>query len=243
VRRNGDEAWRAAERAWLAAPDDPDLGAAFIRAWARAGEPGDRALEGPYVEAWQRAGAPGRDPRKHPLPGDVVEALTDRGWASPRPELRRYEVIPYRRPVVSDMRTPDHDLVSRRLLVGTPGQYAYGGGPITQDTIKLPSWRAWARSGHVVRRMPGPVPERPPCPCGSGKAVKAKGCAHCERATCAACSVPARRGRALDQRGGAPSMCLQCAERLRVASSRCQLCCSDHPDPGPCLRCQARQRP
>ena len=156
ILRNTDANLRDLERAWIANMDDLET-------------------EARYLVAWERAGSPGRDPRRHPLPGDIVEATAKTSWRRTDGEVRRFEVVsvepkrtipagqipPWASPLVEAR-------VVRRFLGRSVGRefvpainradaiptMSLHSDPF-RDSVQLKSWRAWARDGVVLRRMPG----------------------------------------------------------------------------------------
>lgn len=155
MRRNaGDEELRQLERAWRQSPDDEQL-------------------ERQYLAAWQRVGFPGRDPRRDPVPGDIVQAFVGTSWRSRFDgEVRRFDVQGVVQEPSNDCSCfgrhyGQHDVddcrglrprtrVYRRLLgtVGWSGQlFPPEEGQAIESDLLLRSWRAWAAGGEVVRRM------------------------------------------------------------------------------------------
>lgn len=148
-----DEELRRLEREWLSSQDDEEL-------------------EQRYLAAWERAGFPGRDPRRHPLPGDIVEAnvMSRYSGRDNWNETRRYLVLFVGPPPrVGLPAPPGHDAgkvrVHMKLLGTVPPRlwleraepWAYV--PVengAEDDVRIASWRAFARDGRVIRRMPMP---------------------------------------------------------------------------------------
>ena len=152
-RRNTDEKLRNLERAWLA----------------------EEAAEARYLVAWERAGSPGRDPRKRPVAGDIVEAVTKTRWRDVgQDEVRRFEVVSVEPPRTAPAgerspwpsrvgatvvrrflgRTVGHEFVPAVTRADAVPTMSLHSDPF-RDSVLLASWRAWARGGRVLRRMPG----------------------------------------------------------------------------------------
>lgn len=141
-----DEELRRLEREWLSSQDDEEL-------------------ERRYLAAWERSGSSGRDPRRHPLPGDIVEAVVTSRWSRSNNwnEVRRYRVVevippgPGERAARSRVRRQLVGVIPPRLWLDRSEPWAYI--PIQngdQDDVLIASWRAFARDGRVIRRMPMP---------------------------------------------------------------------------------------
>lgn len=197
-RRNpGDDELRRLERDWRAS-GDPQAARALLTALERVGA----APQPLYTEVWLAAGGPGRDPRRDPEPGDVVQGWVERRYSGR--EFRRYEVIASGSVTAQGGYRRHH--VTRRLLQvavyineDTPNTWPTTWSPETcrttrsasgavipvQDTVLLSSWRAWAREGWVVVRMPGADPRG--CACGSS-GWRGLVCKFCGKRTCSACS-------------------------------------------------------
>lgn len=176
-----DEDLRELERAWLASPDDIQAEERYRAAIERAG-----AGHEVFLETWRMAGQPGRDPRRHPLPGDVVEAAVTSRWSRGNNwnERRRYLVV-----AVQPKDDAGKVRVRRRLLGRTPptlwltrhepepyveeqaaptdaGFRMLESAELAQamgfdDEILISSWRAFARDGEVLRRVPMPSSNPP----------------------------------------------------------------------------------
>lgn len=160
-----DETFRSLERAWLASPEDREAGEAYVRAWQRAGEPsvGNDEL---LLQAWVNAGTPGRDPRRHPLPGDIVEAYVKSRYSSGDgwEEVRRFEVIDVEPGSPTNKTRVKRRYLGRRKfsINGTfeparprrAGSFFVEPGEVFEDSVLIGSWRAWAGGGRVLRRLP-----------------------------------------------------------------------------------------